>query len=115
MSYAINKQGGIRSVNSIADVLSGETFSTSVPVMSAPSHPDIAGFKADMVAVLGGIVAANNLLKAYPVFLTSLADMNWLNVKALVVDALSTGAITPQQYADFQAAFTANHIPVTLP
>lgn len=115
MSYAINQQGGIRSINSESDLLDGETFSASEPVATVPAMPNIAGFKADMVTVLGGIEAVNTLLKPYPVFLTSLADMNWANVSALVVDALSTSTITAQEYADFQAAFDANNIPITLP
>lgn len=80
-----------------------------------PVRPNINGFKAAMVAALGGIVPANNLLKLYPMFVTSLTDMSWTNVSALVEDALLTSAITPQQYADFQSAFDANNIPITLP
>lgn len=78
-------------------------------------QPNINGFKSDMVSALGGIVAANELLKLYPMFTTSLADKSWANLSDLIENALLTSAITQQQYDDFQTAFDANNIPITLP
>jgi hypothetical protein len=78
-------------------------------------YPDIAGFKAQIKASVGGIIALNTLLKSYPVFVESLELQHWADVSELVVNALNTSVITQQQYADFQLAFTANSIPISLP
>jgi len=64
---------------------------------------------------LGGIFVLNNLLKHYPAFTDSFNMQIWIDVDALVVDAMTTNVITLTQYNAFQTAFDSNGIPVTLP
>lgn len=104
---------GVSRSSCIASILpAGTVIAAADPVVQ---QPNIAGFIANIKTALGGIVAVNALMKAYPAFSDALNMQEWQDVSALLVDAKTTGAITVAQYAQFQTALTANHIPVTLP
>jgi hypothetical protein len=83
--------------------------------MPAPSaQPDGQGFLQAIKIGLGGIVAVNTLLIAYPAFLSAIQLSEWLDVQSLLIDALSKTAITPIQYAAIKSAAATYNIPVTL-
>ena len=116
MSYAVKNDGtGWRSVNSASDIMAGETFSATQPVLVIPPQPNVPGFVTATKAAMGGIVGANALMRAYPAFMDTINNGVWADAQALILDAKSTNALTAAQYADFQTAATANHIPISLP
>jgi hypothetical protein len=79
-----------------------------------PVLPDLQGFLQAIKIGLGGIVAVNTLLIAYPAFLSAIQLSEWLDVQSLLIDALSKTAITPIQYAAIKSAAATYNIPVTL-
>lgn len=115
MSYAINADGnGCRAINDESDLKPGDVFSATEPVLVLPAAPDMTGFIADMKTAFGDIVAIASI-PHYATFMDALKMGEWDDVAALLTNALSNSSITAQQYADFQAAFSANNIPVSLP
>lgn len=77
-------------------------------------HPDGLGFAQAIKAGLGGIVAANALAVAYPLFFTAVQIGNWPDVQALIIDAKTKSLLTTQQYSDIKTAATTFNIPVVL-
>ena len=97
-----------------AAAIAGELGAIAPYVPPSPP-PSGAGFEQAIKTGVGGIVAANALARAYPLFFAAVQSGQWADVQALILDAQTTGAITPTQYAEFQAAATSFNIPVTLP
>lgn len=88
------------------------------PISVVPAHvpmPNLAGFISDIKVVLGGPLPLNDLVQQYPIFYDALKMGEWDDAAVLAANALSKGFITAAQYAEFQTAFNANNIPVTLP
>jgi len=77
--------------------------------------PNGDGFISALKLELGGIVAVNALMVAYPAFLPAVQAAGWTDVQALILHAAARGAISQTQYDAFKAAAAAHHIPVTLP
>ena len=115
--YAVKKDGsGWRAVGDAADCATDETFSETQPAIITPGPvPNGAAFISAAKAAMGGIVAANTLLRQYPAFIDAVNQQDWADVATLIQDAKTTGVLTATQYAAFQAAATANNIPITLP
>lgn len=84
------------------------------PAPPAPL-PDVAGFTAGIKTALGGIVQLNALYTKYPLFLNAMQTAEWADVAALIEAAKAAGDVTATQYTAFQAAATANNIPIVLP
>ena len=82
---------------------------------NAASAINKSGFVSAMNVSLGGIVAANNYAKLYPLFMPSFDSNDWANASALLVDALNTAAITSTQYAAIKADAATYNIPLSLP
>jgi hypothetical protein len=116
MGYALMKDGsGFRAVNSQTDVnATTETYSDTQPVLVLPPQPDPVGFTAAVKAAVGGILAANALMIAYPAFFPAIQSADWADVQALVIDAKAKAVITAAQYTAIKAAAAASNIPVTL-
>lgn len=77
--------------------------------------PDRAGFTQAVKAAVGGIVASNALAKLYPLFYPAVQEGNWDDVRALIIDAHNTGALTDLQYAGFKIMVVNYHLPISLP
>jgi len=88
---------------------------TPDPADPIAPQPDPAGFMEAVKAALGGVVGANALARAYPLFLPALQQSNWVDLTALIVDAHTHGLLSDQTYAGFGALATQYNIPVTLP
>jgi hypothetical protein len=83
------------------------------PAPPAPTpRPDVGGFIDALKTAMGGIVGANALAKAYPLFYPALQTGNWADVQALLADAHATGALTEAQYAAFKTLAATHNIPV---
>lgn len=82
---------------------------------AVPPAPNAQGFQDALKAAAGGIVAANALSTAYPLLVPAIQQQVWPDVQALILDAYAKGILNATQYAAFQAAATANNIPVALP
>jgi len=76
--------------------------------------PNPTGFAQAVKTGLGGIVAANSIAVAYPLFFAAISSGEWADVQALILDAQSKAVINSTQYANIKAAATANNIPITL-
>ena len=63
---------------------------------------------------MGGILAANALMVAYPAFFPAIQTQMWGDVQALAVDAKTKAVITTAQYNAIKAAAAQFNIPVTL-
>ena len=94
--------------NQISDA---EYEARPIPVVIVP---DNAGFIQAVKTGLGGIVAANQLSVAYPLFFAAATSSDWADVQALVIDAQAKSAINSTQYAAIKSAAAANNIPITL-
>jgi hypothetical protein len=84
-------------------------------VAAAALLPNRSGFIAAMNTALGGIIAANNYAKAYPLFMPTFDASDWINASAIIQNALSTAVITSGQYAAIKSASLTYNIPLTLP
>jgi hypothetical protein len=80
-----------------------------------PPKADVRGFINALKAGQGGIVNANKLARAYPLFYSALENGAFDDVQALIIDAHTTAVLTDAQYASFKQAAAANYIPITLP
>lgn len=116
MGYAVRKDGlGWRAVDSSAEIDSAtETFSATQPVLTIPAQADPNGFAQAVKAALGGIVAANALAVAYPLFFSAVQSCVWADVQALVLDANAKAVITSAQYNAIKSAAAQFNIPITL-
>jgi hypothetical protein len=88
-----------------------------LPTLNPKSAPplDAFGFAQACKAAAGGIVQANALAVAYPLFFDAVAQQQWSDVQALILDAQAKSVINAQQYAAFKAAAAAHNIPINLP
>lgn len=82
--------------------------------ISITPFPNITGFQNDIKTAFGGIVGANALAVAYPLFMDTLQQSAWYDLSMLITDAQSKGVINPAQYAAFKTSATNNNIPITL-
>lgn len=76
--------------------------------------PDPAGFEQAIKSAVGGILGANALAVAYPLFFGALQDQAWDDVQSMLVDASDQSAITATQYEAIKAATAQFNIPLTL-
>ena len=86
-----------------------------LPADAAIPSPNRALFITAMTTALGGILAANNYAKAYPLFMPAFDAADWVNASAIIQNALATLVVTPTQYAAIKAAAVTYSIPLTLP
>ena len=77
--------------------------------------PNPQGFVQAVKTGLGGIVAANALSVAYPLFFAAVNALEWADVQELILDAQSKAIVNPAQYAELKAAAAQFNIPITLP
>jgi hypothetical protein len=98
----------------IGDAHNGTAFvpPAIIPVVSTTPNP--SGFIQAIKNGLGGIVAANSVAVAYPLFFAAVQEQHWPDVQALLVDAKTKNLLTTQQYADIKTAAATFNIPVTL-
>lgn len=83
-------------------------------IAAMPPIPDPAAFEQSLKSAIGGILAANTLAVAYPLFFGSIQSQAWDDVQAMLVDAKAKSAITAAQYKAIKAAATQCNIPITL-
>lgn len=76
--------------------------------------PDPAGFEKAIKSAVGGILGANALAVAYPLFFVTAQNQAWEDVQAILVDAEAKGVISATQYEAIKAAAAQFNIPVTL-
>jgi hypothetical protein len=106
--------GGVRLLPPLATPIT-PAQADSIRAANATPSPNKSGFVLALKAAMGGILGANALMVAYPSFMQAVTDGYWSDVQTLILDAHTKGLINPTQYTAFQAAVTANHIPVVLP
>ena len=87
--------------------------------MSSPTpqvrREDIDRFIDGTKDALGGILAVNAFIRAYPAFFYALqveTSWEWGDMQALIEDAHTAGALNAQQYAAFKQLATAHNIPI---
>ena len=80
----------------------------------SPPSPDVEAFMASMKNALGGAVALNTLLRAYPLLITALQLPDYDDAQALLIDAKATAAITATQAVAINSAATTANIPITI-
>lgn len=86
----------------------------AIALRDAPK-PDVEGFINGLKAAMGGAVAANALMRQYPMFYAALSTGTWVDVQALIIDAHATGTLTDAAYAAFKSISAQHNIPVALP
>jgi hypothetical protein len=91
----------------------GQEFVQSATLYVAPTA-DPAGFAQAVKVGMGGILAANALMVAYPAFFPAIQTQAWSDVQALVADAKAKATITTAQYNAIKAAAGTFNIPVAL-
>jgi len=90
------------------------TANEAAQIAALASLPNPVGFTQAIKSELGGIVAVNTLVVAYPLFFDAVATQQWADVKALIIDAKAKNVVSTIQYAAIKAAATAFNIPITL-
>ena len=98
-----------------ADAETIQATQQAVATAAAALLPNPAGFTKAIKTGVGGIIEANALSVAYPLFFSTLQPLDWEDLQALILDAQSKYVITATQYAAIKAAATSFNIPVTLP
>ena len=81
---------------------------------AATVFPNPTQFAQDVKTALGGIVAANALMIAYPAFFPAVTNCEWSDLQLLIEDAVSKSAINATQYSAIKTAATNNNIPISL-
>lgn len=76
---------------------------------------DVNGFINDCVALFLGAIPWNTVTKAYPSLIPALEHQRWQDLQALIVDANTKAAITPQQYNSIKQFVQNRAIPIVLP
>ena len=87
----------------------------AIPPLPVVPRPDPQGFAQAIKVGVGGIVEANALAVAYPLFFDAVSLGNWPDVTALILDAQQKGILSPSQYAEFQAAAQQFNTGMVLP
>jgi hypothetical protein len=98
----------------IGDEHDGTVFILPVIIPSISTLPDPSGFIQAIKNGLGGIVAANSVAVAYPLFFAAVQEQHWPDTQALLIDAKTKNLLTDQQYLDIKTAAATFNIPVTL-
>lgn len=80
-----------------------------------PAIPDPGGFLVELKSAVGGVVQANQLSRAYPLFQTAVQQRMFTDVSALVVDAKNTQVLSQQQYDTIKQLATKYRLPLVLP
>jgi hypothetical protein len=96
----------------IGDFYDGEVF--TAPTVMSTQVPNVNGFMQSVKEILGGIVSANALAVAYPLFFTAVQMSEWSDVQALIEDAKVKGLITDSQFFLIMTAAESNSIPLNL-
>lgn len=78
------------------------------------AQPNAPAFEQAIKPALGGILAANALAVAYPLFFGALQNRAWEDVETMLVDAKSKSVIIAAQYNAIKNAATQFNIPLTL-
>jgi hypothetical protein len=81
---------------------------------SLPGIPDVQGFTQALKTALGGIIGANAIAVAYPLFFTALQTSEWDDVQALLIDAKTKTLLTTDQYAEIKTLAETYNIPINL-
>jgi hypothetical protein len=76
--------------------------------------PNVAQFTQDVKTAMGGILALNALMVAYPSFFPSVSAYEWSDLQALVLDAHAKSFINDLQYSGIKAAAIINNISISL-
>lgn len=79
-----------------------------------PMNPDISGMKAWLKTNMTFAIR-NNIMKAYPQFMSDLNAAEWADFQAGCLEANTAVPLTAAQWAAFKTACTTYYIPVTLP
>jgi hypothetical protein len=85
-----------------------------VPLPAPAPEPNLDAWMSAVKIALGGPVALNALLRAYPLLQPSLVARDWVDAQALLADAKATAAITAVQAVAINAAATAASIPIVI-
>jgi len=116
--FAASELGPGEAIYQVGDVWvvtdQGAPTQAQVDAVLAPG-PDVPGFISDLKAAMNGIVAANALAKAYPLFYPALDTGQFADAQALIIDAHATGVLSDLQYGAFQQLAAKHHLPITLP
>jgi hypothetical protein len=79
-----------------------------------PIIPNVAKFAQDVKTAMGGILASNALMVAYPAFFPAVTAYEWSDLQVLLLDALAKSVISELQYSGIKAAAIINNIPISL-
>jgi hypothetical protein len=96
-----------------ADCLAGK-YGTIAAYVAPVATPNAVAFEQAVKVAVGGIIAANALMVAYPAFWPAVASSTWGDVQKLLKDALSKNIINQTQYNAIKADATTYHIPISL-
>lgn len=87
----------------------------TIVIAAMSVSPDPVAFSQAVKSGVGGILAANALMVAYPAFFPAIETGQWNDLATLILDAQSKNVITSAQYAAMKTAAALYNIPVTLP
>ena len=75
---------------------------------------NVPQFIADVKSALGGILGANKIAVAYPLFFAAVQALDWSDVQAIILDAKATSTITSDEYTAIKESTATNNIPIIL-
>lgn len=91
------------------------TAQATANAAAAALRPNAPGFANALKTAVGGVVGANALARAYPLFYPALQEGNWADLQALIIDAHTAGVLSDAVYVGFAALARQYSIPVVLP
>lgn len=77
-------------------------------------EPDGAGFLQAVKTGIGGIIAANRLAVAYPLYFATIMTAEWADLEALTIDAKARVILTAEQYEEIKVLAAHYNIPINL-
>jgi hypothetical protein len=107
-------QPGLTAISD-TDLVRLEAFKKAASEAAQDLLPNPIRFIDAFKATLGGIVGANTLARAYPLFYPALQARNWEDVAALIIEAHKDKAFSEEQYSELKNLAETNHIPIILP
>jgi hypothetical protein len=75
---------------------------------------DVVGFTVALTALVGGALAFNGIVQAYPMLLFSINNALWGDVSALLCDANKVSLLTDKQCADIEIEAQKFLVPIVL-
>lgn len=88
------------------------------PILTDPSitppRPNLTKFIQDIKIGVGGIINANGLATAYPLFFSAIQLAEWFDVELLITDAFDNAIINTEQFNAIKSAAVENNIPIYL-